>query len=243
VRSGSACSRERRLPDSGLTAGTSRVAGGTIAPQAHANRCGKIEIRLQQTSSERRVERARALAARYPHAREALAFYAHLIGFDGDRDELKRIIQRHGPALLRQTVREGKEPALSFIERVMLRQHPPAREAPHSNRCPRCGQKPQCAVLHPAYQLMCSLCLTEWPFRQAQCAWCGGEGELARHSLDLFPHIYTQTCDACQRYLHVIDLEEDSGACPDVDEIAALPLDVWAVDGGYEKITPNLIGI
>ena len=65
----------------------------------------------------------------------------------------------------------------------------------------------------------------------------------AFYSLELFPHIQTQTCDACQRYLHVIDLVKDTGACPDVDEIAALPLDVWAADSGYEKITPNLIGI
>jgi FdhE protein len=195
-----------------------------------------------------RYERARALAARFPHAREALDFYSQLIGFEGDRDELKRIIQKHGPALLRQTAREEKEPALGFIERVMQRQNPPEREAPHSNRCPRCGQKPQCAVLRPeghgsACQLMCSLCLTEWPFPRAQCASCGGEDELAYYSLEIFPHIQTQTCDACQRYLHMIDLGKDAAACPDVDEIAALPLDVWAVDSGYEKITPNLIGI
>ena len=171
-----------------------------------------------------------------------------MIGFAGDRGELKRLIQKHGPALLRQTAREDKEPALGFIERVMLRQNPPAREAPHSNRCPQCGQKPQCAVLYPeghgsAYRLMCNSCLEEWSFPRAQCASCGGEGELAFYSLELFPHIHTQTCDACQRYLHVIDLVKDAGACPDVDEIAALPLDVWAVDSGYEKITPNLIGI
>ena len=196
-----------------------------------------------------RAERARTLAARYPHAKEALDFYGQLIGFADDREELKRVILKHGPSLLRQTAREGREPALGFMERVMLRQNPPQRQAPHSNRCPQCGQKPQCAVLVPeghgsAYLLMCSLCLAEWRFPRAQCAWCGGEGELAYYANEeMFPHIQTQTCDACQRYLHVIDLGKDVAACPDVDEIAALPLDVWAVDSGYEKITPNLIGI
>ena len=195
-----------------------------------------------------RSARARALADRYPHAKEALDFYGQLIGFNGPREDLKRIIAQHGPALLRQTAREEKEPAVGFMERVMLRQNPPEREAPHSNRCPHCGQKPQCAVLHAeghgsAYHLMCGLCLHEWRFPRAQCVCCGGEGELAYYSLELFPHIQTQTCDACQRYLHVIDLTKDAEACPDVDEIAALPLDVWAIDSGYEKIAPNLIGI
>jgi FdhE protein len=90
---------------------------------------------------------------------------------------------------------------------------------------------------------VCSLCLTEWRFPRAQCAWCGGVGEVEFYGSELFPHVQTQTCDACQRYLHVIDASKDVEACPDVDEIAALPLDVWAADNGYEKITPNLIGI
>lgn len=195
-----------------------------------------------------RAERARALAARYPHAREALDFYRHLIEFEGDRAALTRLIIRHGPQLLREAAREEREPAAGFIERVLLRQHPPAREAPHSNRCPSCGQMPQCAVLRPeghgsAYSLTCSLCLAEWRFPRSQCAFCGVEGQLAFQSVELFPHIQTQTCDGCRRYLHVIDIGQEPAACPDVDEIAALPLDVWALDNGYEKITPNLIGI
>ncbi|MBM3797824.1 MAG: formate dehydrogenase accessory protein FdhE [Acidobacteria bacterium] len=202
----------------------------------------------QSPTTLARTERARTLAARYPHAKEALDFYAHLIGFPGMREDLLRIIARYGPQLLRESARAEREPAVSFIERVLERQQPPVREAPHSNRCPSCGQKPQCAVLRPeghgaAYHLMCNLCLTEWRYPRAQCPCCGAEGELAFYQLDLFPHIQIQTCDACQRYLHVVDTSKDPEACPDVDEIAALPLDVWAIDQGYEKITPNLIGI
>lgn len=32
-------------------------------------------------------------------------------------------------------------------------------------------------------------------------------------------------------------------AVPIVDEVAALPLDLWAVDQGYHKIEMNLVGI
>ena len=32
-------------------------------------------------------------------------------------------------------------------------------------------------------------------------------------------------------------------AIADVDEIAALPLDVWAAQNGYQKLVRNLVGI
>jgi FdhE protein len=195
-----------------------------------------------------RAERANHLAGRYPHAKEALDFYRHLIEFQGDREALRALVMRHGPALLREAAGGDKEPALTFFERVLLRQSPPAREAPHSNRCPCCGQPPQAGVLHveghgTALHLMCSLCLAEWPFPRSLCPFCGVEGKLACYGVDLLPHIQTQTCDSCRRYLHMINLEKAPEACPDVDEIAALPLDVWALENGYEKIHPNLIGI
>lgn len=56
-------------------------------------------------------------------------------------------------------------------------------------------------------------------------------------------HLQTQTCDTCQRYLHHIDLSKELAAVPDVDEIAALPLDVWALERGFQKLHPNLVGI
>jgi formate dehydrogenase maturation protein FdhE len=45
------------------------------------------------------------------------------------------------------------------------------------------------------------------------------------------------------RALHVIDLSRDPAAIPLLDEVAALALDMWARENGYQKIHINLIGI
>ncbi|MEZ5404168.1 MAG: formate dehydrogenase accessory protein FdhE [Bryobacteraceae bacterium] len=202
---------------------------------------------MASRDQELRLGRARLLAGRYPHAAEALQFYSHLVSFDGDAGALRRLVMRHGPQLLRDAAAANREPALGFYDRVLMRLHPPPAEAPHSNRCPRCGQPPQAGVLHPeghgaTFHLLCSLCLEQWRFPRAQCPRCGEE-KLSYHTADSMPHVHVQMCEACGCYLHVVDLEKDPAAQPDVDEIAALALDVWAIDQGYEKIHPNLIGI
>ena len=57
-----------------------------------------------------------------------------------------------------------------------------------------------------------------------------------------FPHLRIESCASCARYLIDVDLGSDPGAVPEVDELAALPLDLYAVDHGLTKITPNLMG-
>jgi hypothetical protein len=202
---------------------------------------------LSTTAQEARIARAHDLAARYPHATEALDFYSRLIAFQGSENELRDLVIRHGPQLLRDAARRNAEPALTFYNRVLVRLHPPPAEAPHSNRCPRCGQPPQAGVLHPegdgmAFHLLCSLCLEQWRFPRDQCPRCGAE-ELVYYTAESLSHIDVQLCEGCKTYLHVINLRKEPQAQADVDEIAALPLDVWAIEHGYEKIQPNLIGI
>ena len=118
------------------------------------------------------------------------------------------------------------------------------------NRCPHCGHPPQVGVLRPeadgsALTLVCSLCLSEWSFPRSQCAACGerDEKQFAYYSPEQMAHLQTQVCDTCRRYLHHVDLAKELQAVPDVDEIAALPLDVWALERGYQKLHPNLVGI
>jgi FdhE protein len=57
-----------------------------------------------------------------------------------------------------------------------------------------------------------------------------------------FPHVRVDACTSCQRYLVDVDLGIDPKAVPEVDELAALPLDLYAVEQGLSKITPNLMG-
>jgi FdhE protein len=58
----------------------------------------------------------------------------------------------------------------------------------------------------------------------------------------VFPHIRIQACESCRSYLLNIDLASDPAAVPEVDELSALPLDLYARERGFSKIIPNLMG-
>ena len=121
----------------------------------------------------------------------------------------------------------------------------------------------------PRY-LLCARCGAIWGYPRMTCAGCGedssaklsifselgttsGErGSLVRglphggapapqHPV-VFPHMRVEACDSCMRYLLSIDLASDPHAVPLVDELAAIPLDLYARDRGLTKITTNLMG-
>jgi FdhE protein len=89
------------------------------------------------------------------------------------------------------------------------------------------------------------LCLHEWPFTRLRCPACGEREnqKLNFYSTGGFAHLEVQVCESCKAYIHLVHLEKEGDAVPDVDELAALPLDVWARERGYRKIQPNLAGI
>ena len=59
---------------------------------------------------------------------------------------------------------------------------------------------------------------------------------------ELFPHLRIDACETCHRYLVGVDLRRDATAVPVVDELAALPLDLYAKERGLSKVAPNLMG-
>ena len=50
-------------------------------------------------------------------------------------------------------------------------------------------------------------------------------------------------CETCKSYLLIVDLDRDPAAIPEVDELAGIALDLWAVQRGYHKLQPNLAGV
>ena len=74
----------------------------------------------------------------------------------------------------------------------------------------------------------------------------GLQGKLETHDgaapKAVFPHMRIEACDTCGRYLLNIDLAADPAAVPIVDELAGLPLDLYARECGFSKIIPNLMG-
>ena len=77
------------------------------------------------------------------------------------------------------------------------------------------------------------------------CAGCGQEdpARLPVYTADRFPHMRVECCDACHTYIKSVDLSKNGLADPLVDELAAVPLDLWAQEHGYTKLHPNLLGM
>jgi formate dehydrogenase maturation protein FdhE len=125
----------------------------------------------------------------------------------------------------------------------------PAASAVLSSACPLCGSRPLLGVLRPEGDggrrfLVCSFCSHEWAFRRILCAWCGEEDEkkLPVYVAEEFPHIKVETCETCKCYLRTIDLTKDGHAVPMVDDLAAIPLSLWAEQQGYSRPEANLLG-
>jgi hypothetical protein len=138
--------------------------------------------------------------------------------------------------------------------------------------CPRCGGPPQLSyrahsddgLVSEHRHLACARCGAGWNYSGSACASCGetkaaqrtiyaerrewpvvGRGDSAAPAQadgPMFPHVRIEGCHSCERYLVDIDVGRDARAVPEVDELAALPLDLHAAELGLSKITPNLMG-
>jgi FdhE protein len=116
--------------------------------------------------------------------------------------------------------------------------------------CPFCNRKASLGILRQLgdgarRNLLCGFCLSEWEFRRIVCAACGQEDQakLPVYIAEQFPHMRVEACDACHTYIKSIDLTKNGLANPLVDELASIPLDLWAQERGYAKLRPNLLGM
>jgi FdhE protein len=115
--------------------------------------------------------------------------------------------------------------------------------------CPLCGARPLVGVLRPEGDggkrfLLCSFCSQEWEFRRILCPTCGEEAEdkLPVYTAEQIPHVRVETCETCKFYLRTVDLTKDGHAVPLVDDLASIPLTLWAHEHGYTRLQPNLLG-
>jgi len=118
--------------------------------------------------------------------------------------------------------------------------------------------------------LLCSRCAWTWKFPRLTCASCGETeskqltifGEIGTTQAELseniikgrnggnppklppahFPHMRVDGCKSCSKFLLSLDLERDPRSVPVVDEIAAIPLSLYAAEHSLSKIVPNLMG-
>jgi FdhE protein len=120
------------------------------------------------------------------------------------------------------------------------------------NNCPVCAGRPQVSCMMNegladggGRYLVCSTCLSVWPFRRVVCANCGEERppKLAYFQAAQYDHVRIEACDTCRHYIKGIDLTRLGFADPLVDEVAAASLDLWARAQGYQKLELNLVGL
>lgn len=128
------------------------------------------------------------------------------------------------------------------------------RRSQGAGGCPRCGGRPQLSYLADSGEplvtapraLLCCRCGASFIHERMMCPACG-ERSSARLPIyaddERFPHVRVDACATCRRYLLTLDLRRDPEAVPIVDELAALPLDLYAQERGFAKIVPNLLGI
>jgi FdhE protein len=116
--------------------------------------------------------------------------------------------------------------------------------------CPLCGGKPQVGALRPEgdggkRSLICSLCGTEWAYRRTVCTACGEEDvhKLPVYTAKEYSHVRVEACESCHSYIKTVDLTKDGLAVPVVDELATIPLNLWATEHGYLKLQSNFLGI
>ncbi len=168
-----------------------------------------------------------------------------------------------GEELLQSAWEEGvahtlaADPYGRFFARVLLQpfaeylaSRGDIRAEPEARVCPFCSSWPVGGVLHPEGDgakrwLLCAVCSTEWPFRRQLCWNCGEENKdkLPIYTAQEFEAVRVEACDTCHIYLKSIDLTKDGRAVPIVDDLAAVPLDIWAEEHGYSKLEPNLLGM
>ena len=125
----------------------------------------------------------------------------------------------------------------------------PARGA-EATRCPSCAAPALVARLDErghgaARALVCGFCATRWDIPRAVCPHCG---ETRVEALPVFrdgdgPAVRIDACDSCRVYVKAVDLTVDGHAEPVVDDLATLPLDLWAADQGYRRLRPNLLRV
>ncbi len=124
----------------------------------------------------------------------------------------------------------------------------PSTSGLFQSRCPICSSLPSVGFLREEGQgakrlLVCARCLSEWAYLRVVCVSCGEEkfDALPVYTTDEFAHVRIEACDTCRHYVKTIDLTINGLAVPIVDDIASVPLDLWAREQGYRRLRSNLL--
>ncbi|MBU2055369.1 MAG: formate dehydrogenase accessory protein FdhE [Proteobacteria bacterium] len=130
------------------------------------------------------------------------------------RPALEQVVARHGDAVAKSGWSEGY--------------------------CPICGREPKIGEIRDeegTRYLFCNQCGFEWSFLRIKCPFCGNEEQqtLAYFTVEEDEQRRVDVCNACKRYIKIVDFREtNQKADLDVEDIATLHLDMLANDEGYD---------
>ncbi len=219
-------------------------------------RFGSLLYLVGDRGSEALARQAGEIGAEPESWRETLIAY-----WNGDSNPEESFFARAClQPYLELLARERTPPLDSQIIGAAARQRATLDGAPADRSCPFCGRNPQLAFLSADVSasglvegsvdggsrfLMCGDCGAVWPFQRIACPSCleVDPHKIPYYSAEGVPGVRVECCDTCRRYLKSIDLTKDGRLVPLVDELAAIPLDLWAREQGYYKIQPNLAGM
>jgi formate dehydrogenase maturation protein FdhE len=154
------------------------------------------------------------------------------------------------PVTDRYLARAAASPVLETVPALARSTGSQASDLRH---CPNCGGLPQLssfgvsdeALVTASRSLVCARCAESWAYPRMVCAGCGNDdtASLPIYSdHERFASLRLDACEVCKGYLVTVDRPKDREAVPVVDELVALPLDLYALERGFHKITPNLMG-
>jgi len=198
---------------------------------------------LKDVGPEPIAEAARQLSLQTPG--DWVALLSHFWRVEGRRRHLAEEIQVDSAETLREFIlRAFLQPHVEFLAEGI----PPPPVDGRPRHCPRCDSVPLLGVLRPEgdggkRSLVCSFCFCEWEFRRILCPACGeaAENKLPIYVAEQLSHIRIEACDTCKSYLRTVDLTKNGRAIPIVDDLAAIPLSLWAEERGYTRLQPNLL--
>ncbi len=167
----------------------------------------------------------------------------------------------------------GPEPVLGFWARVAAGPilegaraaiATPDRDEWTGAACPACGGPAQLSVIAEESgefmggsprSLVCGRCAGWWTFPRAVCAWCSESDpsrlpsfisdDRGRSGGGNLRGIRIDGCEACGHYVKTFDLREPGAAelVPLVDDVATVPLDLWAQDQGLARPLVSFAGL
>jgi FdhE protein len=111
--------------------------------------------------------------------------------------------------------------------------------------CPVCGSPPVAGVIvgDEAYGrrfLTCGLCSTAWHHTRVSCIVCGGEREVAIHSIESYSkYAKAETCGECKNYSKTFYQTEEAAVEAMCDDLATFALDLLVSEAGWKRHAPN----